>query len=227
MSQASPERLASLNRSRCLWKWLALRGWVAVAVLLVAWLAEWANHRAATAQAELLQERADEVEDLRWQNDTWQQEVRTLREREDLRALQGVWSLEWTDRHGVLLPEDLICIAFTGNSFAFTGKVIVAEALLCGRATFTLDPMASPRAIECRYEKCDDIDRGIYELKGDRLRICWNKGKKRPATFSADGGEPNTLWSLKRIAERPRSAGANGVFGGRFRPPGGFGGGGR
>jgi uncharacterized protein (TIGR03067 family) len=72
------------------------------------------------------------------------------------------------------------------------------------RATrIKVDPKAKPAHIDIqRGEKKDDVFRGIYELKGDTLRICFSEGlySIRPTEFKAvdDPERPVNLVILKR-----------------------------
>ena len=39
---------------------------------------------------------------------------------------------------------------------------------------------------------------GIYELDGDTLKVCFNKGKERPKEFSINGEGEKTYFVLRR-----------------------------
>lgn len=63
--------------------------------------------------------------------------------------------------------------------------------------TFKLDPTKSPRTIELKAGEMEYS--GIYEIKGDRLRICYSP-KMRPTKFEPfeKEGETNVLFELER-----------------------------
>lgn len=64
--------------------------------------------------------------------------------------------------------------------------------------TFTLDTTKSPRTFD--FKSGDIEHNGIYELEGDRLRICYGR-EIRPTKFDAEehDEEPfNVLYELKR-----------------------------
>jgi uncharacterized protein (TIGR03067 family) len=64
---------------------------------------------------------------------------------------------------------------------------------------FKLDPTKKPRAIDFIVSPTEIIP-GIYELKGDTLKICFEKQGKggRPRTFATKAGTDLTLLVFKR-----------------------------
>jgi uncharacterized protein (TIGR03067 family) len=65
-----------------------------------------------------------------------------------------------------------------------------------------LDPLQKPRAIDFFEGFRSPVVVGIYELKGDVLKLCWNKpesgAKGRPGKFAASPASPYSLMILKR-----------------------------
>jgi uncharacterized protein (TIGR03067 family) len=68
-------------------------------------------------------------------------------------------------------------------------------------AKYKANPSAKPRTIDVthltgRFE--GQTFRGIYELEGDTLRICWSEsGQKRPMNFATKADTADTLLVLK------------------------------
>lgn len=68
-----------------------------------------------------------------------------------------------------------------------------------GRLTFDmkLDPATSPKEIDLTGDGL--VQPGIYELKGDELKICFDQsGKTRPTEFDTKDGDKNLLLVMKR-----------------------------
>jgi uncharacterized protein (TIGR03067 family) len=64
---------------------------------------------------------------------------------------------------------------------------------------FTLDPSKSPRTLDFNGAAAR-VYKGIYEIKGNRLRICYNR-ETRPTRFDSEeqAVEPyNVLLELER-----------------------------
>jgi uncharacterized protein (TIGR03067 family) len=66
-------------------------------------------------------------------------------------------------------------------------------------ATFALDATQSPKAITFTPEKGDETAPGIYEIKGDTLRLCFTNGPSRPKEFAAPKGSDARLMVLQRV----------------------------
>jgi uncharacterized protein (TIGR03067 family) len=71
------------------------------------------------------------------------------------------------------------------------------------KATFTLDPSQSPRAIDLVHTQGmhqGKAQLGIYECDGKRLRFCASRpGQPRPADFEARKGDGNTVAEWKFV----------------------------
>lgn len=70
---------------------------------------------------------------------------------------------------------------------------------------FKLDPARRPKAIDFKWQAPDGLftRAGIYELKGDRLRICYVSYRPpakldRPTDFTVTPDAVRTLWELER-----------------------------
>jgi len=114
-------------------------------------------------------------------------------------AILGAWQLETMEVNGKVLPAATEGMRFTfkkGNlQLSLVGKPKVQDG------TFKLDTVAKPKAI--------DIDEGrgrnslgIYELDGNKLKICLDEGKApaRPTEFKA-ARKGVLVFTLTRVAE--------------------------
>src|SRR5262245_19141078 len=101
-----------------------------------------------------------------------------------LDAMQGEWTLVTTERNGGTLPEEIgrpVRRIITGNKFtALRGDETVAEG------TLTLDASKRLKAIDAKGESGSETIKGIYELEGDTLRVCYGPpDSERPTVFTA------------------------------------------
>jgi uncharacterized protein (TIGR03067 family) len=117
---------------------------------------------------------------------------------QDRNRLAGHWKIaDDTKRTEKTATKDgqYIGLVFTDNRL--TLKTARGESF---EATYTLKPDEKPKQITIRPRMGPDEAKtlyGIYELKGDRLRICWSENKEqRPRELKAQGGR--TLLVLKR-----------------------------
>jgi len=100
---------------------------------------------------------------------------------DDLNKLQGTWSIVKVDK-GKGLGED-----FAKVKFVFKDNTIaVKDDTLDKTAHFKIDPSKKPKQIDIFPDKGAKAEvLGIYELDGDNLKLCWNKGGARPLDFKA------------------------------------------
>jgi uncharacterized protein (TIGR03067 family) len=90
---------------------------------------------------------------------------------------------------------------FDGQVWVFTGNALKGVS---GKMTYTLDPSQKPKAIDVTHKSSRQkgevvTNQGIYELKGDELKIVLRaKGGERPKEFEAKDAN-TTLTVLKRI----------------------------
>ena len=106
-----------------------------------------------------------------------QQAVKAVRNA-DADAIQGVWRRVMP---GGTSPGQLLMI--DGNRLTVQHDTDRTE-----EAEFTLDPTATPKAINAKFESGWAF--GIYELTGDTLRLCISEPGPtavRPTTFQAFG----------------------------------------
>lgn len=121
-------------------------------------------------------------------------------QRPDAERLQGAWQS----------PPDrpTVHITFTGSAFALTlpGEKIPAPLNPVQlppeefKGTVRLNPDAEPKELDLVFleGRVEKTHRGIYQLDGEGLSICFNEvpGGPRPTAFTA--GDRISLWWLER-----------------------------
>ncbi len=118
----------------------------------------------------------------------------------DLAKIAGTWAVDGLTYDG---EEQKLKfkIIFKGNE----GTVLENDQLTneYAKIKFKLDPTAKPKSMDITVSAGSQTDatmEGIYELKGDELRICAKVfGKNRPAEFAAPDGSSTVLLTLKRV----------------------------
>jgi len=119
----------------------------------------------------------------------------------DLDLLQGSWRITALEVEGREMPEEMLVegrITIQGDRFTSTG--MGAEYT----GTIALDAAASPRRFEMHFDagpEKGNTNFGIYELEGDRWRICLaTRGAVRPSKFDSTEGGGFVLETLARGA---------------------------
>jgi|SRR5262245_3628640 len=109
----------------------------------------------------------------------------------ELKKIQGTWKFVAQEMDGkAKSKEDLakLQITFTGDKWSVTddGKVVQA-------GTHTLDPSKKPNQVDAKVTEGEDkgsMMLGIYELKGNTLKVCFDpSGKERPTGLTAKAGQ--------------------------------------
>ena len=111
-------------------------------------------------------------------------------------GLEGTWTFVQSAPDGDKKTKGpSVRMVLKGNTIAFEtdGKKRV-------EGTYTVDPSKSPKTMDITMEKAKGAILAIYELDGDRLKLCHHLGarasKERPKTFTAD--KQTVLGILKR-----------------------------
>jgi uncharacterized protein (TIGR03067 family) len=121
----------------------------------------------------------------------------------DLKKLQGTWLILTLEMEGQQYPTGGSKIVIRGDRFVSLNMGATYEG------SVTVDESKSPRAFDLLFEKGPENGNkslGIYELEGDRWKICLGlTGKSRPARFAAEKGTGHALETLQRErgAEKP------------------------
>jgi uncharacterized protein (TIGR03067 family) len=122
--------------------------------------------------------------------------------KKDVDALQGAWTVESLEYNGKQL-KDKYKISFTCQGDVMTvvgdGKVRKEYAKL----KMKLDPATMPKCVDVTVVggvQNDAKMEGIYEVKGDELRLCIKVfgGMERPGEFKSPDGSSIVLLTLRR-----------------------------
>jgi uncharacterized protein (TIGR03067 family) len=111
-----------------------------------------------------------------------------------------MWVAESAERFGRQLPAERaskIWVAFKDDT------IRIGEGKSNGEsASFSIDPEQSPKTIDVQIVRGPDAGKtslGIYELKGEKLVICWaGPDKPRPTAFTTAGGNAIECLVLRR-----------------------------
>jgi uncharacterized protein (TIGR03067 family) len=125
--------------------------------------------------------------------------------KKELDKIQGTWttsSIEYNGKSFDDLAKDLQFV-FKGDTATVEGNANVRKDY--ATLTFKLDPSVTPKQLDLTVKaggQKDAVMQGIYELKGDELRLCVLVfGRDRPTEFAAPAGSVTALVVLKR--EKP------------------------
>ena len=120
---------------------------------------------------------------------------------EVLKKIQGKWQFITHEMNGKeATPEELkkMTITFKGDKWAVREGDKVIQA-----GTHKFDPTKKPGHLDAVVTEGEDKGNkmlGIYEFKGDKIRVCFDlKGKERPKSFKAGEGQLSaTVERLKK-----------------------------
>jgi uncharacterized protein (TIGR03067 family) len=126
---------------------------------------------------------------------------------DDRSAIRGKWQVTNAVDSGRVIPKEQL----SKIQFVFTDKTLSTE--INGRkseSTWTLRPARNPKEMELTENGV--VTHGIYDLKGDVLRLCLRQGGgQRPASFDSRPDSQDIAFVLKRrrlddepgVPERP------------------------
>jgi uncharacterized protein (TIGR03067 family) len=114
---------------------------------------------------------------------------------DDTKDIQGTWKIERALMGGMEMPAE----AREKMTLEFKdGKATVHRGGKDEPADFTLDDAGKPKGIVIKAKNDENLE-GIYELKGDSLKICLGrKGEDKPKEFESKEGTKTMLLVLKR-----------------------------
>jgi uncharacterized protein (TIGR03067 family) len=127
---------------------------------------------------------------------------------DDLKPLQGEWTILSNVVNGTVYPKDLLAkarIIIKGDKMTVKPQVLKENGTfrLGGPEGFTvrikLDVNQKPRHLDVEVKRGGKVTResGIFDLEGDRLRICFGP-KERPTDFTSKAGSGRVLLVLRR-----------------------------
>jgi uncharacterized protein (TIGR03067 family) len=126
---------------------------------------------------------------------------------DDIDALQGAWKVDSLKVEGQAMPDEMLAeaqIVVAGDRFTSTGMGAVYEG------TLHLHAGATPRHIDMKFDagpEKGNTNLGIYEIKGDRWKLCLaTGGTVRPEKFAAPAGSGFALETLSRAGKTKRRA---------------------
>jgi uncharacterized protein (TIGR03067 family) len=123
---------------------------------------------------------------------------------EELANLQGEWSIVFLEVDGLAPAPHIFAgakMVIEGNRFTSLGMGAVYGG------TIELNPETAPKSFRMKFTAGPDTGKtnsGIYELEGDRWRICLNvTGGPAPDAFVTSPGSGRALETLNREPSGP------------------------
>jgi uncharacterized protein (TIGR03067 family) len=118
--------------------------------------------------------------------------------KKDKEKLQGAWRVIVAEKNGEKRDrEDLVKvqIVIAGDKLTIKDPRLSDEGMV-----YQLDPRKKPKEINLRGAETKEVNRGIYALDGDELKICFanEPGKARPTDFTAKAKSGRVLVVAKR-----------------------------
>lgn len=119
--------------------------------------------------------------------------------KEELKRLEGTWRVVAVELGGKEIDREEIGDA--KNLLVFSGtKCTTVTGKRTIECTFTIDPTKNPKWIDIRRVSDKVTWPGIYELKGDTLKVFQGTpGGKRPTEFKTKEGTQQVIHTHERI----------------------------
>ena len=112
-----------------------------------------------------------------------------------LEQLRGGWKVEKAEMNGKAYSEDVVktmTVEFKDR------RLTIKDGPTNQDAEIKLDPTMKPATIDLTVARgAKETVKGIYELNGDTLTLCWAR-KERPTAFESKPGGDVVLLVLKR-----------------------------
>jgi uncharacterized protein (TIGR03067 family) len=112
--------------------------------------------------------------------------------------LEGEWVVETIEGPKADTPPGSITIRFAGGTIS----IKEAKRNRPEDAAYTADATKKPAAIDIRPDRGPkaEVIQGIYEVKGDTLKLCFGRdGVDRPTEFKGDAAKGVMFLTLKRV----------------------------
>lgn len=120
--------------------------------------------------------------------------------KKELKRFEGAWKIAQMQVDGVEIPLTAFkktTVVIDGDRMTFKDGDKVYDAIECD-----IDPSKKPPEIDLHHIsglKKGVVERGIYDLDGDTLKVCQSlTAKKRPSGFNADKGSAQQLMILRK-----------------------------
>jgi uncharacterized protein (TIGR03067 family) len=122
--------------------------------------------------------------------------------KKDLDKLRGTWETASLTYNGKDHAADAkFRFVFKGDQAVVTGNQAIEKEY--AKLKFKLDPTTTPRCADITVAggvQLNAVIEGIYELKGDELRLCLKVfGQDRPLEFASPAGSSIALLVMKRV----------------------------
>jgi uncharacterized protein (TIGR03067 family) len=125
----------------------------------------------------------------------------------ELAKLDGIWQVVGHETNGKPASEEhwrKVQFVFKDNQLTFKGDDILKRKV--AKITLAIDPATTPRVIDLKIgagEFKGTTLEGVYEIKNDRLKICFrnDETKNRPTNFSTKEDSNLVLFVLKRTSK--------------------------
>lgn len=123
--------------------------------------------------------------------------------KKELAKFAGAWDIVRGVENGEASSDNLVQnlkFIFKGNQLTFLGDEGIMKRV--EKITIKIDPGTTPRCVDLHVvagSKKDLLLEGIYEWKGDELRLCIShEPGNRPLEFDSKAGSNRLLFVLKR-----------------------------
>jgi uncharacterized protein (TIGR03067 family) len=113
--------------------------------------------------------------------------------KDDHQGLTGSWNVASAEEGGKPAVDSIkkTSVLIIDNDFS------LHDAKRRRTMTYKIDQSKSPKHIDLDWDSL--VQPGIYELKGDDLKVCFDQtGKTRPTAFKTESGDKVLLLVLKR-----------------------------
>ncbi|MSR43053.1 MAG: TIGR03067 domain-containing protein [Pedosphaera sp.] len=121
---------------------------------------------------------------------------------EDAKEVQGSWKPDKAELGGQPLPDAVLKLISLKLD---KGKYEVSVGGKLDKGNYSIDPASKPKGMSITGTEGPNNGKtfpAIYELKGDRLRICYDlSGAKQPAEFKSVAGTQLYLVTYSRKKE--------------------------
>jgi uncharacterized protein (TIGR03067 family) len=116
-------------------------------------------------------------------------------------SLQGVWIAQSMENDGRAAPASIVKqmrFTFKGDKLFIKGNFEDGREEEC---TYKIDPKESPKQLDFTPPKEKKAVLGIYEVKGDQLKVCLRHGSSsggRPTAFATKARSKLSLMVFKK-----------------------------